>query len=78
MVVAAASGTTWAASPVDVPEWSRTSIPSSVMEGPAGRSIVQETHDEAMRFRRALGALGPETVYQDFTHSLPGVYVRLV
>lgn len=33
-------------------------VSAAMMEGPAGRSIVQETHDEAMSFRRALAALG--------------------
>jgi arginine decarboxylase len=33
-------------------------VSSAMMEGPAGRSIVQETHDEAMRFRHALASIG--------------------
>ncbi|HET7528341.1 MAG TPA: arginine/lysine/ornithine decarboxylase, partial [Burkholderiaceae bacterium] len=33
-------------------------VSSAMMEGAAGRSIVQETHDEAMHFRRALHSLG--------------------
>jgi len=33
-------------------------VASAMMEGDAGRSIVQETHDEAMHFRRALHSLG--------------------
>jgi arginine decarboxylase len=30
------------------------------MDGPAGRAIVQETHDEAMSFRYALATIGAE------------------
>jgi arginine decarboxylase len=33
-------------------------VSSAMMDGPPGRSIVQETHDEAMSFRRALAAMG--------------------
>ncbi len=33
-------------------------VSSAMMDGPAGRSIVQETHDEAMHFRKALAAVG--------------------
>ena len=33
-------------------------VSSAMMEGTSGRAIVQETHDEAMHFRRALHALG--------------------
>nr|MCU0924016.1 lysine decarboxylase [Burkholderiaceae bacterium] len=33
-------------------------VASAMMEGTSGRAIVQETHDEAMHFRRALHALG--------------------
>lgn len=33
-------------------------VSSAMMEGDAGRAIVQETHDEAMHFREALAALG--------------------
>jgi arginine decarboxylase len=33
-------------------------VSSAMMEGEAGRSIVQETHDEAMNFRQALAAIG--------------------
>ena len=33
-------------------------VSSAMMEGASGRSIVQETHDEAMHFRRALAAIG--------------------
>lgn len=33
-------------------------VSSAMMEGAAGRSIVQETHDEAMGFRRALASIG--------------------
>ena len=33
-------------------------VSSAMMEGSSGRAIVQETHDEAMHFRRALAALG--------------------
>ena len=33
-------------------------VSSAMMEGSSGRAIVQETHDEAMHFRRALHALG--------------------
>jgi len=33
-------------------------VSSAMMEGAAGRAIVQETHDEAMNFRRALHAVG--------------------
>ena len=33
-------------------------VSSAMMEGAAGRSIVQETHDEAMNFRHALAAIG--------------------
>jgi arginine decarboxylase len=33
-------------------------VSTAMMEGTSGRSIVQETHDEAMHFRRALAAIG--------------------
>lgn len=33
-------------------------VSSAMMDGPAGRSIVQETHDEAMNFRHALATVG--------------------
>ena len=33
-------------------------VSSAMMEGAAGRSIVQETHDEAMNFRHALAQIG--------------------
>jgi arginine decarboxylase len=33
-------------------------VSAAMMDGPAGRSIVQETHDEAMSFRYALAAIG--------------------
>jgi arginine decarboxylase len=33
-------------------------VSSAMMEGASGRSIVAETHDEAMRFRRALASVG--------------------
>jgi arginine decarboxylase len=33
-------------------------VSSAMMEGASGRSIVAETHDEAMRFRRAIAAVG--------------------
>ncbi|NML43366.1 lysine decarboxylase [Ramlibacter sp. G-1-2-2] len=33
-------------------------VSSAMMEGPAGRSIVHETHTEAMNFRLALASLG--------------------
>lgn len=33
-------------------------VSSAMMEGACGRSIVQETHDEAMHFRRALHSIG--------------------
>ena len=33
-------------------------VSSAMMEGSSGRSIVQETHDEAMSFRQALAAVG--------------------
>ena len=33
-------------------------VSTAMMEGAGGRSIVQETHDEAMNFRRALAAIG--------------------
>ncbi|MGY4829259.1 Orn/Lys/Arg family decarboxylase [Sphaerotilaceae bacterium SBD11-9] len=33
-------------------------VSSAMMDGPSGRSIVQETHDEAMGFRQALAAVG--------------------
>ncbi len=33
-------------------------VSSAMMEGTSGRSIVQETHDEAMHFRSALAAIG--------------------
>ncbi len=33
-------------------------VSSAMMDGTAGRSIVQETHDEAMSFRHALASIG--------------------
>ncbi|MCF7202426.1 arginine/lysine/ornithine decarboxylase [Pseudomonas oligotrophica] len=33
-------------------------VASAMMEGPAGRSLIQETFDEALSFRRALANLG--------------------
>ncbi|MCU0968924.1 MAG: beta-eliminating lyase-related protein, partial [Rubrivivax sp.] len=33
-------------------------VSSAMMDGPAGRAIVQETHDEAMSFRHALATIG--------------------
>jgi arginine decarboxylase len=33
-------------------------VSSAMMDGASGRSIVAETHDEAMRFRRALASIG--------------------
>jgi arginine decarboxylase len=33
-------------------------VSSAMMDGPAGRAIVQETHDEAMSFRYALATVG--------------------
>ena len=35
-------------------------VSSAMMDGPGGRAIVQETHDEAMNFRQALAAIGNE------------------
>ena len=35
-------------------------VSSAMMEGASGRSIVQETHDEAMHFRSALAAIGTQ------------------
>ena len=35
-------------------------VSSAMMAGSSGRAIVQETHDEAMHFRRALAMLGPD------------------
>ncbi|MDO5603686.1 MAG: Orn/Lys/Arg decarboxylase N-terminal domain-containing protein [Paracoccus sp. (in: a-proteobacteria)] len=35
-------------------------VSSAMMEGSSGRAIVQETHDEAMQFRRAIAALGAD------------------
>ena len=40
-------------------------VASAMMEGPAGRSLIQETFDEALSFRRALALahVGPEQAY---------------
>jgi arginine decarboxylase len=41
-------------------------VSSAMMEGPAGRSIVQETHDEAMHFRQALASIGRDFKRSDW------------
>jgi len=41
-------------------------VSAAMMEGPAGRSIVQETHDEAMNFRHALAAVGEDFNKRDW------------
>ena len=41
-------------------------VASAMMEGPAGRSLIQETFDEALSFRRALANLGQSPV--SYTH----------
>ncbi len=41
-------------------------VASAMMEGPAGRSLIQETFDEALSFRRALANLGQNLPPQDW------------
>ncbi|WP_263145714.1 arginine/lysine/ornithine decarboxylase [Pseudomonas sp. RIT-PI-AD] len=41
-------------------------VASAMMEGPAGRSLIQETFDEALSFRRALAALGRNLQPEDW------------
>ncbi|TRX73495.1 Orn/Lys/Arg family decarboxylase [Pseudomonas mangiferae] len=41
-------------------------VASAMMEGPAGRSLIQETFDEALSFRRALANLGQNLSAEDW------------
>jgi len=41
-------------------------VASAMMEGPAGRSLIQETFDEAFSFRRALANLGQSLALDDW------------
>ncbi|MFI8481080.1 Orn/Lys/Arg decarboxylase N-terminal domain-containing protein [Pseudomonas sp. NPDC078700] len=41
-------------------------VASAMMEGPAGRSLIQETFDEALSFRRALANLGQNLSADDW------------
>ncbi|WP_339488165.1 Orn/Lys/Arg family decarboxylase [Pseudomonas sp. EL_65y_Pfl2_R95] len=41
-------------------------VASAMMEGPAGRSLIQETFDEALSFRRALANLGKNLSVDDW------------
>jgi len=41
-------------------------VASAMMEGPAGRSLIQETFDEALSFRRALAKLGQSLAPDDW------------
>lgn len=45
-------------------------VASAMMEGPAGRSLIQETFDEALSFRRALANLGQSFSGQDWWFSI--------
>lgn len=45
-------------------------VASAMMEGPAGRSLIQETFDEALSFRRALANLGQSLDAQDWWFSI--------
>ena len=51
-------------------------VASAMMEGPAGRSLIQETFDEALSFRRALASLGRNLAEDDWWFAIwqpPGV-----
>ncbi|GGJ88185.1 Orn/Lys/Arg decarboxylase N-terminal domain-containing protein [Pseudomonas matsuisoli] len=45
-------------------------VASAMMEGPAGRSLIQETFDEALSFRRALANLGSSFAADDWWFSI--------
>ncbi|HSC84412.1 MAG TPA: arginine/lysine/ornithine decarboxylase [Pseudomonas sp.] len=45
-------------------------VASAMMEGPAGRSLIQETFDEALSFRRALANLGQNLEPGDWWFSI--------
>ena len=45
-------------------------VASAMMEGPAGRSLIQETFDEALSFRRALANLGQSLSSEDWWFSI--------
>jgi arginine decarboxylase len=45
-------------------------VASAMMEGPAGRSLIQETFDEALRFRRALANLRQNLSVDDWWFSI--------
>ncbi|TBU84798.1 Orn/Lys/Arg decarboxylase N-terminal domain-containing protein [Phytopseudomonas dryadis] len=45
-------------------------VASAMMEGPAGRSLIQETFDEALSFRRALANLGRSLSAEDWWFSI--------
>ncbi|MGY4534828.1 arginine decarboxylase [Pseudomonas sp. TE3786] len=45
-------------------------VASAMMEGPAGRSLIQETFDEALSFRRALANLGQSFKAEDWWFSI--------
>src|SRR5690606_3976498 len=45
-------------------------VASAMMEGPAGRSLIQETFDEALSFRRALNNLRQHLAADDWWFSI--------
>jgi arginine decarboxylase len=45
-------------------------VASAMMEGPAGRSLIQETFDEALSFRRALASLQRNLAADDWWFSI--------
>ncbi len=45
-------------------------VASAMMEGPAGRSLIQETFDEALSFRRALANVGQNLAEDDWWFSI--------
>nr|WP_298140366.1 Orn/Lys/Arg decarboxylase N-terminal domain-containing protein [uncultured Pseudomonas sp.] len=45
-------------------------VASAMMEGPAGRSLIQETFDEALSFRRALANLRQNLATEDWWFSI--------
>ncbi len=45
-------------------------VASAMMEGPAGRSLIQETFDEALSFRRALANLRQNLTAEDWWFSI--------
>lgn len=45
-------------------------VASAMMEGPAGRSLIQETFDEALSFRRALNNLRQHLAAEDWWFSI--------